>query len=207
MKRTLKWGGLAAGVVLIAFGLVTIGMAVNGQSTVKDSLKKEYIVGSADMTPAAIKAEAKQAGLDLSKIDLPTQSVAGKEINTGTRARIFAQYMRIHTFEATGGKTYSQMGRFMTPAGKDTNDPAAAAKDPKTGQPVANGQRNIWVTETALTTALNVSYMAQQLALFSIVVGVALFLSGVGFIILALVALGGLSFERKTARATRPVTA
>jgi hypothetical protein len=207
MKRTLKWGGLVAGVVLIAFGLVTIGMAVNGQSTVKDSLKKEYIVGSADMTPAAIKAEAKQSGLDTSKLDFPTQSVAGKAINTGTRARIFAQYMRIHTFEATGGKTYSQMGRFLTPAGKDTNDVAAAAKDPKTGQPVENGKRNIWVTETALTTALNVSYMAQQLALFSIVVGVALFLSGIGFIILALVALGGFSFERKTARATRPVTA
>jgi len=42
------------------------------------------------------------------------------------------------------------------------------------------------VTETALTTALNTSYMAQQLSLFGIVVGVALLLAGIGFGILAL---------------------
>ena len=41
--------------------------------------------------------------------------------------------MRIHTFEATGGKTYSQMGRFLTKDGKDTNDAKLAAVDPKTG--------------------------------------------------------------------------
>jgi len=41
------------------------------------------------------------------------------------------------------------------------------------------------VTETALTTALNTSYMAQQLSLFGIVVGVALLLAGIGFGILA----------------------
>jgi hypothetical protein len=45
------------------------------------------------------------------------------------------------------------------------------------------------VTETALATALNVSYMATNLALFSLVVGIALLLSGVGFIVLALAAL------------------
>jgi len=42
------------------------------------------------------------------------------------------------------------------------------------------------VTETALTTALNTAYMAEQLALFGIVVGVALLLSGIGFGILAI---------------------
>jgi hypothetical protein len=50
---------------------------------------------------------------------------------------------------------------------------------------VSNGARNVWVTETALGTALNVSYMATQLSLFSLVVGVALLLAGVGFIVLA----------------------
>jgi F0F1-type ATP synthase membrane subunit c/vacuolar-type H+-ATPase subunit K len=42
------------------------------------------------------------------------------------------------------------------------------------------------VTETALTTALNMSYMAEQLSLFSIIVGVALLLAGIGFGILAI---------------------
>ena len=96
--------------------------------------------------------------------------------------------MRIHALEATGGLTYAEMGRFQSaadpsdPAG--TNDQAAAAKD-ENGQPISNGQRNIWVTETALATALNVSYMAEQTALFGIVVGVALLLNGVGLIVLA----------------------
>jgi multisubunit Na+/H+ antiporter MnhC subunit len=37
-----------------------------------------------------------------------------------------------------------------------------------------------------LTTALNASYMAAQLGLFAIVVGIALLLSGIGFAILAI---------------------
>ena len=45
--------------------------------------------------------------------------------------------------------------------------------------------RNLWVTETALSTALNTSYMAESLSLFGIVVGIALLLSGIGFAILA----------------------
>jgi hypothetical protein len=203
VKKILEYGGLAAGTILILFGIVTIVMGFNGNSVVKSSLKDEYIIGSPDMTPALIKEEATKAGLDLSKIDLPTKSVAGKPINSGDRARTFAQYMRIHTFEATGGLTYAQMGRFIDKNGKPTNDAAAAATDPKTHQPVENGLRNLWVTETALTTALNMSFMASQLALFSIVVGFALLLSGIGFTILALAVLGN-AFRRESAKATAP---
>ena len=47
----------------------------------------------------------------------------------------------------------------------------------------------IEVTETSLATALNTSYMADRLGLFGIVVGVALLLSGIGFIVLAFAAL------------------
>ena len=42
------------------------------------------------------------------------------------------------------------------------------------------------MTETALTTALNTSYLAEQISLFGIVVGIALLLSGFGFGILAM---------------------
>jgi hypothetical protein len=102
--------------------------------------------------------------------------------------------MRIHALEATGGYTYAQMGRFQakpnTPkaqlaVGGGTDNQQYALMDPKTNQPVANGARNVWVTETALATALNASYMADRLGLFGIVVGVALLLTGIGFIVLA----------------------
>jgi hypothetical protein len=184
MRKIFEIGGVVAAAVLIAFGIATIVMGFNGRSTVRDSLKQEQIVGTPDMTPAAIAAAAKEAGLPAS-IDLPTVAVADKPINTGARARAFASYMRVHALEASGGQTYAQMPRYATDDGKGTNDPAQATKD-ENGQPVSNAARNIWVTETALATALNMSYMAEQLSLFSIVVGVALVLAGFGFAILAI---------------------
>ncbi len=193
MRKLFEIGGLVAGLVLIVFGAVAIFMGVNGQSTVSDSLKQQQIVGSADMTPAAIKAEAAKAGLK--NVSLPSCTVANKTVNSGSRARCFAQYMQIHALEATGGYYYSQMGiytakpgtpksQLMPGGGTDNTDYAAI--DSTTKQPVQNGARNVWVTETALTTALNASYMASQMALFGIVVGVALLLSGVGFTVLAI---------------------
>jgi hypothetical protein len=91
--------------------------------------------------------------------------------------------MNIHALEATGGLVYSQLPRYASADGKGTDDPAKASKGPN-GQPIDNPVRTIWITETALSTALNVSYMATQLALFSLLVGVALMLAGIGFIVL-----------------------
>jgi hypothetical protein len=195
MRKYFEFGGLVAAVVLIVFGAVAITMGVNGRNTVNSSLSHEYIVGSPDMTPSAIKAEAKQAGIYSAVKDWPTKSVANQKINTGDKARTFAGYMRIHALEASGGLTYAQMGRYLAKPGTPakftdgqggTSIDKYAAVDPKTKQPVDNGRRNVWVTETALTTALNTSYMASQLGLFGIVVGIALLLSGFGFAILAI---------------------
>jgi hypothetical protein len=196
IRLFFELGGFIAGAILIAFGVVAIVMGFNGRSTVTDSLKQEKIVGSADMTPALIVKEAKAAGL--TAIDVPSMSVAGKAINTGDRARAFASYMRIHALEATGGYTYAQMGRFMAKpnapkaelaVGGGTDNPQWALTDSASKQPVSNGARDLWVTETALSTALNTSYMADKLGLFGIVVGFALFLSGIGFVVLAYAAL------------------
>ena len=109
----------------------------------------------------------------------------GAVINTGAKAREFAKVMEFHTLEATEGKRYAEMGRFLTPTGADTSDEALAAKTPD-GRPVENGLRNMWVTETALTTALNMSFMAEQLSLFGIVMGIALLHTGIGFLVLAI---------------------
>jgi len=190
MRRWLQYGGFAAGIVLVVFGVVAIAMGVSGRSTVSDSLRSEQIVGTPDMTPAAIKAEAKAAGLK--NVSLPTCTVAGKEITSGATARCFASYMRVHALEATGGLTYSQMPRYATADGKGTNVAEQATKAAN-GQPMDNAARGVWINETALSTALNMSYMASQLALFGIVVGFALLLSGIGFIILA--AFGALRTE------------
>ena len=178
MRKLFELGGIIAGLVLVIFGAAAIYMGVDGRATVRDSLKQEQIIfGGAD-DPAVAKYASQWA-------DEP--------VETGTQARAFAQIIHEHALESSGGLSYSQMGRFVSaddpenPAG--TSDEAAALKDEK-GNPVSNTARNTWVTATALSTALNMSYMAEQLALFGIVVGVALLLSGIGFVILALGALG-----------------
>jgi F0F1-type ATP synthase membrane subunit c/vacuolar-type H+-ATPase subunit K len=196
-KKVFELGGIVASFVLIVFGIGAIALGINGRTTVRDSLKLEKTVGSPDMTRDAIAADAKKAGL--TNVVLPGGDVAGKAINTGERARWFAGYMRIHALEATGGKTYAEMPRFATADGKGTNDAAAAQKYPS-GAPMSNSARDIWVTETALTTALNTSYMAEQLALFGMVVGIALLLSGIGFGVLTL---GGALKRRPESKSVR----
>jgi hypothetical protein len=189
-RKLFEWAGIAAGVVLIAFGIGAIAMSVNGRSTVQDSLKAEQIYFGDASDPAVAKYASQWAG---------------EQVTTGEQARAFAKVMRMHTIEGSGGLTYAQMGRYVSAAKPDdpagTSDEAAAAKDTK-GQPISNPARNLWVTETALTTALNVSYMAEQLSLFGLIVGIALLLSGIGFVVLALAALGGRLKEKADATVT-----
>jgi hypothetical protein len=215
MKKALQIGGIVAGVVLVGFGIAAIVLGANGGSTVQSNLKQEFIVGSPDMTPTAIVPEIKAIQVSQQKIaaaqkkaklpasqqytftsvSAPSCSVAGDTVESGSSARCFAQYMRIHALGSSNGLTYAQMGRFaakpdapvqFTDFNGGTNDPKYAVVDTTTQQPVSNGVRNVWVTETALTSALNLAYTATQISLFGIVVGIALLLSGIGFLILAL---------------------
>jgi hypothetical protein len=164
MSKLFQYGGIAASIILIAFGAGALFMGLNGRAEVRDNLKREQIVGTPDMA----------------------KSVASKQVTTGAQAKDFAEGMRKHALEATQGQTYSQMGRFLDENGKATNDEKAAAIDPQTKKPVENGARNIWVTETALSTALNTAFFAENVATFAIVMGIALLLVGGGFLVLTL---------------------
>jgi hypothetical protein len=100
-------------------------------------------------------------------------------------------------YQAKPGAPKSQLE-----VGGGTSNAEFAMIDPTTKQPVQNGARQVWISETALTNALNMSQLATQISLFGIVVGIALFLTGIGFGVLAV---GGtlrnaepaLSFGRK----------
>jgi hypothetical protein len=165
MSKLLRYGGIAASIVLIAFGIGAVVIGVNGRDQVRSDLAREQIVGTPDST------------------------IPGQKVDTGSEAQAFANVMRKHTLEATGGQTYAQMGQFLDQAGKPTSDEKAAAIDPKTHKPLTNPARQIWVTETALTTALNTAYFAESVANFAIIMGFALLLVGVGFLVLTLMAL------------------
>lgn len=185
MRRLFEFGGYAAGALLIAFGVAALALGAGGRSDVRDNLAREQIEGSPDMTPAEIRRSVDEAGLEID--DLPDCTVAGELVDTGSEARCFADYMRIHALQATGGRVYAEMGRFLTASGEETNDPAEA--ETVDGRPVPNGARDLWVTETALATALNMAFFAEQVSNFSIVVAVALILAGIGFVVLAFAAL------------------
>lgn len=201
-KRFLEFGGYGAAALLVAFGIAALVMGIQGRNEVRTDVKREFVVGESDMNKTSILQEAKQAGMPANVIaELPTCDVANKPIDSGSRAKCFAAYMRVHTLEATGGQTYAQMGRFLTPDGKGTNDASKAKLDPKTGQPVENGARNLWVTELAISTALNTSFFAEQVAMFSMVIGVSLILIGLGLGVLALVAFRWLPARERAAAA------
>ena len=201
MKGKTVWeiGGFIAGGVLIIFAAVAIFLGVTGFTTTRDAIRDEGITFGTTDDPAVAKY---------------AEQWAGQQVKTGDQARAFAQIMRYHTLNAewnTEHLTYAQMGRFLAadnpsnPAG--TSDEAAALKD-ETGNTVANSFRNQWVTETALTTALNVSYMAERLSVFGLVVGTALLFTGVGLVILALAVFGRREPVTERARArvsTTPV--
>jgi len=226
MKKALQIGGIAAGLVLIGFGIAALVLGIKGGDRVNSGLSQEFITGTPDMTPSAIEPEVKAIQAEQQKIaakqkkakipasqqitfttvEAPSCSVAGESVDDGNSALCFGKYMRIHALGASNGLTYSQMGRYtakpdapvqFTDFNGGTNDPKYAQTDPKTGQPVSNGARDLWVTETSLTTALNLAYAGSAISLFGIVVGIALLLSGIGFLILALSgAIGHVPFRK-----------
>jgi hypothetical protein len=190
-RKLVRLGGYVSGGVLILFGIIVIALGIYGVSFTRDHLKEEGII----FCPASDPAVAEHA-----------EKWAGQPVETGSKALAFAEVMREHTLSSTDGLTYAQMGQYQSAANPEdkagTNDPEAAAKD-ENDQPIPNGARDIWVTETALTTALNVAYMGEMLSYFSIVVGIALLLTGIGFVIISLALFG----RRKGARQGVPAPA
>jgi hypothetical protein len=183
MNKLYVYAGIAASVVMIAIGIGSIVIGTSGRDEVRDKIAIEGIVGTPDMNPDDTRSAVEEAGID---VDIPDCTVAEEQVDDGDSAKCFAEYMRIHALEDTGGLTYAEMPRFIGKDGEPTAEESDAALDPKTGEPVSNPQRNIWVTETALGTALNTSYFAEQVAEFSIVMGLCLLLAGIGFLVLTL---------------------
>lgn len=191
--RLLRIGGYISGGILIVLGLVVIVLGVWGFSFTRDHIEREGITFGPATDPA-VQEHAEQW--------------AGEPVDTGRKALAQAEIMREHTLSGSGGLTYAQLGRYQSaenpsdPAG--TNDEAAAAKD-ENGEPISNSARDTWVTETALATALDMGFMSEMLSIFSIIVGIALLLTGIGLVILALAVFGRWRPVAQTAAVSTPV--
>ena len=176
--RKLFWaGGLVAGVLLIVAGALWIWQGVDGRDEVQATISREQIVGTPDMTPEEIRAGIAESGVEID--DIPTCDVADEPITTGDEARCFAEYMRVHALEGTGGKTFSQMGRFL--------------------DAVSNPARETWITQRALATGLELAFVGERVSLFAIATGALFVVVGIGLLVMLLV--GGVlgnPFERRT---------
>ena len=93
MRKLFQYGGIAASIVLIAFGIGSIGIGAWGVSTVRDNLKQEQIFFGDHAEDPAVPA-----------------SLSGKQVTTGSQAHAFAGVMRHHTLDATEGQTYAADG-------------------------------------------------------------------------------------------------
>ena len=166
MKKALQIGGIAAGLVLIGFGVAATVLGIKGGNTVNSNLSQEFITGTPDMTPSGIEpevkaiqgeqqkiaAEQKKANVPASTfttVEAPSCSVAGEPVDDGDSALCFGKYMRIHALGASSGLTYSQMGRYAakpdapvqsTDFNGGTNDPSPRRPTPRPDSPFLTGR-------------------------------------------------------------------
>jgi hypothetical protein len=160
MSRSFQIGGYVSSAILVLLGIAMIAIGVSGRSDVRDRLGQEQIVG------------------------IPGSSIDGQAVDTGSEAKAFADTIREDTLAATDGLTYAEMPRAVF---KDSGKAVPADQAQKalaSGKAIDNPARQIWITSTALSTALNTSFFAESVATFAIVVGAALMLIGTGLFVL-----------------------
>ena len=176
MSRPFRLAGIVAGLVLVGFGVGAILIGLAGRDEVNATIKQEQIVGGPDMTPALIAVKAEEAGLHVA---LPTCNVAGVAITNGGQAKCFAG---LHAHPCPRSDRRQDL-RADAPV-RHRRRAVARATRPRPSRiqerqrPQSNPARQIWISETALGTALNTSYFASSVGTFAIVMGAALLLTG-----------------------------
>jgi hypothetical protein len=123
-------------------------------------------------------------------------SIPNAVVDDVATARSMAEIIDTHAREATGGLTFSEMGRFATPdgdpAGTSDEDEALVGSD---GRPVPNNARNTAFQAASLRTSLYSSVMAFEVS--TLVVGIGALLVVLGVAVGGVgVALAGLALPR-----------
>lgn len=106
-------------------------------------------------------------------------AIPGAEVRGPLTMKAQADVIREHTLERTDGLYFAEMPRTV-----EQVDEAGNVVLNESGEPVMvpNTARDIWLTATTLTTALNLGIIAYAMAAFAVVVGLALVISGAVFL-------------------------
>jgi hypothetical protein len=174
MKKAFPIALMILGLVFLGAGIYTVVRGFDAKDQVRDELVSQAIVTPADA------------------------SIPNATVDDPATAKSMANIIKTHSLEATDGKTYAELGRYLAKDGGDTNDEALAAKD-ATGKPVANPVRNTAFQASALRTSLYTSVMAWNVS--DLVIGLGLMIAVLGLAVGGVgVALAGLAipaFSRK----------
>jgi len=171
MKKAFPIVLMLMGVVFMSAGAYTVYRGFDAKHEVKQELVAQNITTPADA------------------------SIPNAAVNDARSAESMARIINHHALESTGGKTYSELGRYLAADGKsDTNDAKAALKGAD-GNPVANPARNTAFQASSLQTSLWSSVMAFNLS--DLVVGLGFMIVVLGLAVGGVgVALGGLAIPR-----------
>lgn len=134
-------------VLLVMLGIVTTCVGIGGLVFTHSNVVREKIV-----TP-------------------PDATLANTHVSGPYTLKVQADIIRVHTLRSTGDQTYAEMPQTVTQL--DNNGKPIVGKD---GKPVMipNMARNIWITSTTLTTALNLGILAYAFSGLLIFLGIVL---------------------------------
>ena len=164
----------ACGVPLLLVSLVLVGMGVYAMGRgfdARDQVRAQLVAEDVTTPPGA--------------------SIPNARVDDEDTAMAMAQFVDGAIKEATGGRRYDQVSRYLTATGTETDDPAAAAVGPD-GQPVENPLRQAAFEVSTATNGLYTSVMAFHIGELAVGLGVVLLVLGAGVGVVA-VALGGLT--------------
>lgn len=141
-------------VLSIIVGIIMVAGGILGITLTYKSIARENIVTPAD------------------------SSIPGKPVRGPLTLKAQADIIREHTLKLTGGKTFAEMPRQIQKL-DETGQPVMGAD----GKPVmtSNTARDIWITATTLTTALNLGVLAYAFFGLIILFGCAVIWSGIVF--------------------------
>ena len=182
-RKILELGGIVSSPSSDrVFGIGAIITGLDGRSTVQDDLKQEQIVG----TPTCRRLPSRRAPRRRDSrraIELPTVAVAGQAIDTGAaRAASPPTSGSIRSRRPAARPTRSCRAS-RRPTGRDSTTSLRPSRTRRASRSRTRSATSL-ITATALETALNTSYMAEQLSLFGIVVGRRAAVAGIGLGIL-----------------------
>jgi hypothetical protein len=153
VKKALSLPLLLIGIALVAIGSYSAKQALDGKQLITDQLLAANVVTPDDAT------------------------IPNARVHDADTARSMAQWIDGTMSKATNGRSWSQVGHFLTADGTDTDDVTKAAIGTD-GQPTVNPLRQVAFEASTGATGLNTSVLAFKVADLTVLLGAVMGLMG-----------------------------